>query len=509
MVSHQNILLMRTAHFFVFGFPFPCKKHTTAFKGTVDFASFRGMSYLANIPGIFSAAEGDAKSSNLQSRKKGKAGNGPHKHAAPPQQPVPAPSPVSALANKGFIRPPGCAVGPPLPSPQHAAASSAPRTGHGASPPACIPAQPSYGTAARVAPPPVPSPYPANQGYLRPPATGGVQLQQAYLASVLPTPAGASSTLRPVPTSSVLATPRNDDGRGVRREPSPPFPAAPARGRKRSRSRSSRGRRRRTRSRSSNSDAGYASSTSARLRRIAQNTTTTGTRKGDQHRPRDRSSDNRAPPREDPYGSSTYAAKPSSSATGGKVPHLSANDLLLLPQDSRLPEWQKQQQQQQHSSSKHGASTAADGTQHLQLKQRVNKLVREECTAKVSNQTIANLQAVCMTLCESSDDVKLVLGVLEDELAQLKSTRRSQQMLRIWYLIDGLLKCFKKTSATKPALLNAVLEALPRLVDRYVPWSDRILESELLDKFSDMFKTWRNIAPQTLFVRIANLEMEY
>jgi hypothetical protein len=157
------------------------------------------------------------------------------------------------------------------------------------------------------------------------------------------------------------------------------------------------------------------------------------------------------------------------------------------------------------------ADAASSGNTH-QLRQKLTRLIAEECTAKITNHAIQNLQAICTTLCEGPQDVLAAIGVLEDELANLKAIHRFQQMLRIWYLLDALLKHFRKQSQSAPGkmkLLHTMFERLPRLVEKYVPFQIKAQDPDLLDKYLTMFTTWHSFAPQSLILLIANLEQEY
>jgi hypothetical protein len=382
--------------------------------------------FISNIPGIFSAAEGEARSKNLPSRRRGKGGG----VLPPPPPPLPLkpanvlpfmpPAPTGAIANMGFIRP------PTLPS---------------AAPAAALGGRPVTGSS-------------------HVPAYSSID-----------------------PRRGAETRPPHEGRAGGRRSPSSRDSRSVPRGR-RKRSRSSSSRR--------SSSGGYKSSTSARLQRVAR-----------QQRPRD------SPPRR--------AAHYARDGGGAGTARLSTQSLQAIAEDKRIPEW-LQASRSSNPNARGTGNTAshthphqpipAPASNQLQLKQRVSRLILEECTAKVTNNTIQSFQALCTTLCDGPADVLIVLGVLEDELAQLTATRRYQQTLRIWYLVDSLLKLFRKHTSTKPLLLDTALEQLPRMVERYVPFQHRMQDPDLLDKFSDMFKTWRNFAPHTLFVTIANLELE-
>ena len=148
-------------------------------------------------------------------------------------------------------------------------------------------------------------------------------------------------------------------------------------------------------------------------------------------------------------------------------------------------------------------ASAIGPLKNASVRQRVSRLLLENCTNRVTNAHIQSLQALCTTLCLTADDVREALSPLEDEIRDHMLHQDLQQVLKCWYLIDGIVKAFR--SEARKHLLAACMETISGYLEMYVPWKSRQRDPKFLAKFDSMFKTWRHFAPQTIYVTIANL----
>ncbi|EAN89917.1 hypothetical protein C3747_61g179 [Trypanosoma cruzi] len=152
--------------------------------------------------------------------------------------------------------------------------------------------------------------------------------------------------------------------------------------------------------------------------------------------------------------------------------------------------------------------TAEGGCSHASLQELLRRIIALEFSGRCTQRSMAVLETICDTLCQTPMAVVKVMEVLDECFAEAVNMRQQQQLLNYWYIVDAVMKLFRD----RPSMLNAVVVALPHLLLQYVPWKkSRLAEEPWVQRESDghryeqLFLTWGRAVPKPLLDEIWSL----
>ncbi|KEG05973.1 hypothetical protein DQ04_16881000 [Trypanosoma grayi] len=146
-----------------------------------------------------------------------------------------------------------------------------------------------------------------------------------------------------------------------------------------------------------------------------------------------------------------------------------------------------------------------NGCSHAALKDLLRRIIALEFSGRCTQRSMAVVQTICDTLCQSPLAVVKVMEVLDECFAEAVERKQQQQILNYWYIVDAVMKLFRE----RPKMLNAVVVALPHLLLQYVPWKKSKLAEESWmhseeeeGRYEHLFKTWDHALPRPLLDEI-------
>ncbi|EKF29752.1 hypothetical protein MOQ_006448 [Trypanosoma cruzi marinkellei] len=152
--------------------------------------------------------------------------------------------------------------------------------------------------------------------------------------------------------------------------------------------------------------------------------------------------------------------------------------------------------------------TAEGGCSHAALQELLRRIIALEFSGRCTQRSMAVLETICDTLCQSPVAVVKVMEVIDECFAEAVNMRQQQQLLNYWYIVDAVMKLFRD----RPSMLNAVVVALPHLLLQYVPWKkSRLAEEQWMQReidahrYEQLFLTWGRAVPQPLLDEIWSL----